>query len=389
MKLRYNYRLYPTPLQEQTMLQIAGNNRWLWNHFLRLNIEEYTKSKKFIFRYDLQKLLPGLKKNHLWLKESYAQTLQALTLDFDKALKFKKSGKKFPKFKSKHKNHGSFTYVQGTSVLDNQLYLPKIGNIRVKLSRDLPHYTSVVIYQDGDHWYASFVIEKAEESTKEIKTVVGVDINADSIVCSNGATFTTPRPTRKYRNRIKLLQRRIARKKLNSKNRKKARVKYQKLMRHIRNVQHDFAHKISSEIANQADLISMETLDIESMKSNHYSAKAVQDNNWRSILNMIAYKTKLRGTHHVFISQWLPSSKTCSHCGEKKDKLNIKQRVFACDGCGNTESRDLNASKNIMFWGYQSYTGKAIPEAPVDVLLSRLSNDDETNTTTKQELRII
>jgi transposase len=51
MKLRFKYRIYPTKLQEHNLNQTAGNARFIWNHFLKLNIIEYEKEKKFIFHY--------------------------------------------------------------------------------------------------------------------------------------------------------------------------------------------------------------------------------------------------------------------------------------------------------------------------------------------------
>ena len=41
MKLRYRYRIYPTPSQEQGMTSVGGSVRFLYNHFLKVNIDQY------------------------------------------------------------------------------------------------------------------------------------------------------------------------------------------------------------------------------------------------------------------------------------------------------------------------------------------------------------
>jgi putative transposase len=38
---------------------------------------------------------------------------------------------------------------------------------------------------------------------------------------------------------------------------------------------------------------------------------------------------------------------TCS-CGSVKAKLTLNDRTFACDACGHTEDRDVNAARNLL-----------------------------------------
>ena len=74
---------------------------------LELNIKLYQETGKFIFAYDMNKMLPAMKKQNdtLWLKEAPAQGLQQKCQDLDTALKaaFKSSENRrgFPKFKSR------------------------------------------------------------------------------------------------------------------------------------------------------------------------------------------------------------------------------------------------------------------------------------------------
>jgi putative transposase len=86
MKLRYKYRIYPSELQEHNLNQTAGNARFIWNHFLKLNKDKYEKEKKFIFYNEMANQLPNLKQSLSWLSLSYSQILQAKLKDLDLAL---------------------------------------------------------------------------------------------------------------------------------------------------------------------------------------------------------------------------------------------------------------------------------------------------------------
>ena len=71
MKLRYRYRIYPTPDQEQAMTSVGGSVRFLYNHFLKVNIDQYQLDKKFVWHFDMCQRLVELKKEKAWLSETY------------------------------------------------------------------------------------------------------------------------------------------------------------------------------------------------------------------------------------------------------------------------------------------------------------------------------
>ena len=49
----------------------------------------------------------------------------------------------------------------------------------------------------------------------------------------------------------------------------------------------------------------------------------------------------------IIADRFFASSKTCSCCGLKKEKLNLSERTFCCLSCGLTIDRDLNAAINL------------------------------------------
>jgi putative transposase len=390
MKLRYNYRLYPTQLQEENMRQTAGNSRWIWNYFLTQNKLNYELYQKFIFYNQMSTELTNLKKENIWLCESYAQVLQAKLRDLDSALKVKKYNKGFPKYKSKWNSNDSFRYIQNTSIINNKyLRLHKIGDVEIRLHRNLPKYSSVAIYQNAGKWFASFVIDVQEQSKVNITNSIGIDVNANNITDSIGQIHIAPRPNRKYKKKLKYLRRLVSRKQKKSKNKAKAMARLKRFMAHIRNIRKDFLHQVSVRIAKAATLVCAETLDIEQMKKNHYVAVAIEDNGWASLFNLIEYKTKLLGHHFHQINQWLASSKTCHNCGCKK-MMPPGIDIYECDNpdCDWICNRDINAALNIDTWGRQELKLKPGPERTkvlLDVMYDVLSSDGISSTQMKEE----
>jgi putative transposase len=72
MKLRYRYRIYPTDAQAQQMMSVGGSVRFLYNHFLKVNIDQYNTNKTFVWYAGMCNQLTLLKKQHTWLKNTYS-----------------------------------------------------------------------------------------------------------------------------------------------------------------------------------------------------------------------------------------------------------------------------------------------------------------------------
>ena len=114
-------------------------------------------------RFDQSAELTELKAAFPVYKNVYSQVLQQVLDRLDKSFKnFFRSGFGFPRFKGQHR-FDSFTYPQsGFSFDGNQLSLSKIGNVKVRLSRELSADAVVKTctlsapFQDGlQPWYSS------------------------------------------------------------------------------------------------------------------------------------------------------------------------------------------------------------------------------------------
>lgn len=66
-------------------------------------------------------------------------------------------------------------------------------------------------------------------------------------------------------------------------------------------------HKKSTEIANQDDVVCVETLDMKNMSNKGFgNGKATLDNGYGLFLTMLEYKLADRGKYFVKVDKWFP-----------------------------------------------------------------------------------
>ena len=107
----YKIRLYPTKDQETLFWKHINTCRYIWNHMVAVQIENYKKCGKFISGYTMNAMLTPLKKDgeHDWLYEVSNASLQRTCADLAYGNCMKLKGKNgFPKFKSRKKSKLSF-----------------------------------------------------------------------------------------------------------------------------------------------------------------------------------------------------------------------------------------------------------------------------------------
>ena len=83
------------------------------------------------------------------------------------------------------------------------------------------------------------------------------------------------------------------------------------------------------------------------------------------LVGLIQYKSASAGRTFHQIGRFVPSSKTCSSCGHKLDKLDLGTRSWTCPSCGSKHDRDLNAAVNIKNFGQIDCYDQIIPSADI------------------------
>ena len=358
----YKFKLKPTAEQAQILVSWMGAGRWIWNQCLSQNQESYANTKKFIFRYDLSRQLPELKKTHAWLKDVPSQALQNRITDFNTALtRVWKQGNGFPKYKSKHHEHHNTLRIDQTNGHINprkkSIKIPKMGWVDWIQHRPIiGKLKSITIKQENNIWFCVCLCEIGDVALItqiDQLDIVGIDFGLKEFaVTSDGEVITTPRLYRKKAKKLARLQRQHSKKQKNSKNRAKARKKLRKLYHKIQCQRHDFTHKASSLITKNHRLIGVEDLNIKGMMRNRSLAKSIQDQGWAQFVSQLIYKSQSNGGATIKINRWLPNSKTCSSCGQTQS-MPLSVRTYECNSCGMIADRDHNAAINIRRWAIE------------------------------------
>ena len=352
-----------------------GCCRKVYNLMLSDKVESYKSTGKFAT------VTPAkYKKDYPYLKEVDSLALANKQLDLQEAFRkrFSKSCKKkngFPKYKSA--KHSRKTYTtnnqKGTvAIIDNKyIKLPKIGKVRAVIHR-IPDgdwvIKSATVSQESDgKYYVSVLFEFdniINPYVADKTNAIGLDYASDGLyVDNNGNVGTNHKYYRESYDKLAKEQRKLSRMQGSKKGEAKSHNyikqlrKVNKIHRHIANQRLDNLHKISTEIANQYDVVCVESLNMRSMSNKGFgNGKATLDNGYGMFLSMLEYKLSDRSKYLVKVDKWFPSSQICHRCGTLHPEMkNLVIRTMKCD-CGLTISRDQNAAINILQEGLRLLT---------------------------------
>ena len=362
MEKAYKFRIYPDKAQEELIQKTFGCTRYVYNHYLAMRKEKYESDKTTFNYYACSSDLTSHKKDKEWLREVDATALQSSLNDLDIAYQnfFRrvKGGDKpgYPRFKSKRDNRKSFkSKVVGSNIrlLDEHIRLPKLGNIKCRVSKQIEgRIISATVSQNPSGKYFVSVLCTAVDIQPMDKTgaIVGVDLGLKELaITSDGQHFSNPKHFAKSQKKLAKLQRELSRKSKGSNNREKARIKVARLHEHVANQRLDNAHKMTTSLVRDYDLIAIETLVPKNMVKNRRLAKAISDASWGEIVRQLEYKCNWYGKELVNVDRFYPSSQTCNSCGFKNSNTkNLAVREWDCPKCGARHDRDVNAAKNIL-----------------------------------------
>ena len=366
MNKAIKYRIYPTREQAVLFAKSFGCCRKVFNLMLADKMESYQATGKFVA------VTPAkYKKEYSYLKEVDSLALANAQINLQSAFRsrFTKKRKRkngFPKFKSAKKSRKSYTTnnQKGTITLMDSRYikLPKVGKVKSKIHRQPEmdwQLKSATVSQNSDgKYYVSVLFELESQPSAYVadKTnAIGLDYASDGLyVDDNGNKGTNHKYYRESHRKLAKAQRRLSRmqgskkKEEKSANYLKQLKKVNRIHRRIANQRLDNLHKISTEIANQYDVVCVESLNMKSMSNKKFgNGKSTMDNGYGMFLKMLEYKFADRKKYFVKVDKWFPSSQICNGCGKVHSEMkNLNNRIMKCD-CGLIIGRDQNAAINI------------------------------------------
>ncbi|MEU4513378.1 transposase [Nonomuraea wenchangensis] len=367
MRLRYSYRLNPTPAQRIALAKAFGCARVVFNDAIALRNHAHTHALPFITDAELSRsVITEAKKrpDRAWLAEVSAVVLQQALADattafgnFFSSVTGKRRGPKLgsPRFRSRKDNRQAIRFTRNARfkvVSGGMLTLPKIGDVAVRWSRELPATpSSVTVIKDAaGRYFASFVVEVTENPLPGADTEAGIDLGLGHFaVLADGTKVSSPRFLRRAEKKLRKLQRGLSRKEKGSKNRTKARIRVAAQHAKVADARREFHHQLSTKIIRENQAVYVEDLAVKGLARTRL-AKSVHDAGWSCFAGMLEYKAKLHGRTFHRISRWFPSSKLCSACGTIQQSMPLNVREWTC-ACGTTHDRDVNAAINILAAG--------------------------------------
>ena len=350
----YKFRFYPTPEQAVQLARTFGCARFVYNHFLRVRADGFFKDKERIGYNETAKRLTVLKQQPetAWLCEVSNIVLQQSLRNLDAAFQnFFQKRTKYPTFKSKHDKQSARYQIGGFRFKEDGLWLAKMNApLDMRWSRKIKGVVSnVTISKDkAGRYFASLLSTEEVELLPVAKSVIGIDLGLkDAIITSEGQIVSNPKFYHKAEVSLAKAQRLLSRKQNGSKNREKARIKVARVHARIADSRNDWAHKLTTKLMFENQMVSAESLNVKGMVKNHCLAKAIHEVGWGKIVQQLEYKAAWYGRTFVQVDRFYPSSKRCSACGYILPSLDLSVRDWVCPECGASHQRDINAAINI------------------------------------------
>lgn len=385
-------RVYPTTEQKEQIDKTIGCTRFVFNNYLSTRQKYYKEEDKTLSvgKYKKEVLVPMKSENdYSFLKEVDKFALEVACENVEDAYnRFFKRQNKYPTFKSKRTAKKSYTTKMTNNNIEirglSAIKIPKLGNVtmaKVKSKRNKEIISKIyagqirilkaTLSQKGSKYYVSLTLEEIvtlvkslDINTVDSTSVIGVDLGLRTFATIHDGSKTEFVEKAKYikesEKKLAKLQRRLSRKQIDSQNFKKAKHKVADLQLHIANQRKDFTHKLSTQLANENQVVILEALNIKGMVKNTKLSKAISDAGWYQFITFLKYKLEWQGKHLVQIDRWYASSKLCSVCNEKHVALTLNEREWVCSHCSSTHDRDENAAINIRNQGLQTLSLEAV-----------------------------
>ena len=278
------------------------------------------------------------------------QTLRILEASF---VAMWERGHGFPRFKKPGRMR-SFLFPQmGVNPIQGKkLKLPKIGMVKMRLSRRIPdgfELKQVRIVRRASGWYAMLILQIDVEIPDRMPhgEPVGIDLGLISFLAtSTGELVARPKFFVDLQGKMKSLQRKLKHKKKGSSNWYKLQGKVARLHEHISNTRKDFHFKLAHHLCDSAGMIFGEDLNLKAL-SQGMLCKHTLDAGWGQFLNILKWVCWKRDVYFALVDP-KGTSQTCPQCQTVTGKKELSERVHKCQHCGYRTNRDVAAAQVVV-----------------------------------------
>ena len=369
MEKGFKVQIFPNKEQKELMFKSFGCARFAYNWALAKEKENYEKGGKFISDMDLRKEFTQLKKKEefKWLNEINNNVTKQAIKDLCKAYKnFFKKKAEHPRFKSKKKSKKSFyNDVYKIKFDDYKVRIESIGWMDMaenRIPRNCKYQNPKISFDGVKFWLSITCIVEDEDNNIPKTEPIGIDMGIKTLMtCSNGINFNRV-SSKKEKKKLKRLQKKASRhydkmmktkSSYKSKNLLKLETLIHKQHQRISNVRLNNIHQATTKLVKlNPKAIVVEDLNVQGMMKNKHLSEKIANCSFYEIYRQLEYKCKNKGIEFIVADRFYPSSKICSKCGYKKEKLSLSERTYKCECCGNVIDRDFNASLNLKNLAY-------------------------------------
>lgn len=381
LTLTYEYKLIPTPKQIQifddwlkvcsSVWNFALRERKDWANSRKCDIDRCSILLEYIIPIDTKrptyalqcKALTAAKQEHPALKIPQSQVLQQVLKTLETAFVSmweRKFG--FPRFKKPGRMR-SFVFPQMsiTDVVGDYIDLPKIGKVKMILSRPIPQGVELKQARIVRRASGYFVMLSLQCDVK-IPNVfphgqpVGIDLGLNAFVAtSQGELIARPRFFVDASRKLKLLQRRLKHKKKGSRNWYKLNQKIALLHEYISNSRKDWHFKTAHHLCNSAEMIFAEDLNLKAM-SRGMLCKHTLDAAFGQFLSILQWVCWKRDVYFSKVD-CRGTSQICPICDADTPK-DLSVRVHACQECQYQTDRDVAAAQVVRKRGVLSISAE-------------------------------
>jgi putative transposase len=376
----YKFRAYLTRPQEGRAVRLLADHCDLYNAALEERREAW-RMRQASVSYGSQSAQlkhirtadPGGQGRHSFTAQQ--QTLRRLSAVFGAFYDRCRAGKKpgYPRFKP-YSRFGQVRFVAGDGAKWTQAqggkwaraYFQAVGSVKVRQHRAVPGTVKALqLKREHRRWYVIVIAEAEPVPRPATGREVGVDVGvARFLTTSDGQIVVNPRFLAVSAAVITDLQRRVARARPGSGNRKRLRRALAREWRKIRNRRRDFHHKTARALADSCDVIALEDLNTAGMTHrpapkpdparpgghlpNGAAAKSglnksILDAGWAQFASILAAKAEEAGRRVILVNP-AGTSICCHACGARCTRP--RQDTVICPHCGPHDA-DINGARNI------------------------------------------
>src|SRR6266478_2771275 len=366
------YRLYPTTAQEAVLRDHCGHARYVWNLAVEQHAHWHPGRKGAPGYLEQCRQLTAARAGYPWLAAG-SQTVQQQALrDFARAMAAffdpqNPAGR--PSWRKAGRDEGFRIVGQRGRQWDvrrvsrkvGQVWVPKAGWVRFRWSRAVPPGVKSyrVTLDRAGRWHVAFAAIPDPIPAPGNGEAVGIDRGVVvGAALSTGELLHVPGLTASERNRLRRLERKLARAKRRSNRRARVKLAIARPRARETDRRKDWAEKTSTSLAHRFDIIRVEDLRIRNMTR---SARGTRQNPGRNVRAKAGLNRQILRSGWGLLVRRLGekaigriekispafTSQRCSACRHVDPKSRESQAVFRCTACGYACHADVNAARNI------------------------------------------